>query len=138
MLGTETFSMLSEYISNINVSMSRSVFAFLSVWAWKLVKKYARMAGLPDTIHPHTLRHSYAVRMVRSGTDLRNVQMLLGHANLNTTQVYLQFNDHDLRDGYNKIEFPGGQGVPSVARKVTPADVVGKDEHDVRFFLIHV
>ena len=85
--------------------MSRPIFTFSSVWAWKLIKKYARMAGLPDTIHPHTLRHSYAVRMVRSGTDLRSVQMLLGHANLNTTQVYLQFKDEDLRDVYNKVKF---------------------------------
>ena len=105
MLDMETFTMLTDYISTTNAPMSRPVFAFSSVWAWKLVKKYARMAGLPDTIHPHTLRHSYAVRMVRSGTDLRSVQMLLGHANLNATQVYLQFKDEDLRAIYNAVEF---------------------------------
>ena len=43
--------------------------------------------------------------MVRSVTDLRSVQMLLGHANLNTTQVYLQFKDEDLRAVYNAVEF---------------------------------
>ncbi|MGB8310891.1 MAG: tyrosine-type recombinase/integrase [Halobacteriota archaeon] len=105
MLDTETFAMLSTYISNTNIPVSRPVFAFSSVWAWKLVKKYARMAGLSDTIHPHTLRHSYAVRMVRSGTDMRSVQLLLGHSNLNTTQVYLQFKDEDLRAIYNAVEF---------------------------------
>jgi integrase/recombinase XerD len=105
MLDPETFAMLSDYISTTNIPVSRPVFAFSSVWAWKLVKKYACMAGLPDTIHPHTLRHSYAVRMVRSGTDLRSVQILLGHANLNTTQVYLQFKDEDLRAVYNAVEF---------------------------------
>jgi len=54
---------------------------------------------------PDTLRHSFAIHLVRSGFDLRRVQQLLGHSNLNTTQVYLQFNDQDLQEGYNKIEF---------------------------------
>jgi len=44
-------------------------------------------------------------RLVRSGLDLRRVQQLLGHSNLNTTQIYLQFKDDDLRDVYNKVEF---------------------------------
>ena len=105
MLDTETFSMLLDYISDTNIPVSRPVFSVSSVWVWKLVKKYALMAGLPDTVHPHTLRHSYAVHMVRKGTDLRSVQLLLGHSNLNTTQVYLQFKDEDLRAIYNAVEF---------------------------------
>ena len=56
-------------------------------------------------IHPHTFRHSFAIHLVRSGLDLRRVQQLLGHANLNTTQVYLQFKDEDLRDVYNEVKF---------------------------------
>jgi len=45
------------------------------------------------------------IHLVRPGLDLRRVQQLLGHSNLNITQVYLQFNDQDLRDVYNKVKF---------------------------------
>jgi integrase/recombinase XerD len=79
------------------------VFTLSSVQVWNVVKKYGRMIGVD--IHPHTFRHSFAIHLVRSGLDLRRVQQLLGHSNLNTTQAYLQFNDRDLRERYNKIEF---------------------------------
>jgi integrase/recombinase XerD len=105
LLDTETLGMLSRYVLDMNIPVERPIFPFSRVWVWQLVEKYARMAGLPDTIHPHTFRHSFAIHLVRSGLDLRRVQQLLGHSNLNTTQVYLQFNDKDLRAGYNKIEF---------------------------------
>jgi len=62
------------------------------------VKKYGNTAGLK--IHPHTLRHSFAINLVRGGTDLRRVQLMLGHSSLSITQVYLQFNDNDLREAY--------------------------------------
>lgn len=55
---------------------------------WALVKKYAARAGLPKTISPHTLRHSFATHMLSGGADLRQVQELLGHANITTTQIY--------------------------------------------------
>ena len=57
---------------------------------WLIIKGYVREAGLSNSITPHTLRHSFAAHMLNSGADLRNVQTLLGHANISTTQVYTQ------------------------------------------------
>jgi len=103
MLDPETLDRLSEYILQQNIPEFQPVFTLSSVQVWNIVKKYGRMINVD--IHPHTFRHSFAIHLVRSGLDLRRVQQLLGHSNLNTTQVYLQFKDEDLREGYNKIEF---------------------------------
>ncbi len=67
---------------------------------WKILRRYAEMAGLSDRVSPHTLRHSFATHMLDAGADIRVVQDLLGHASLATTQVYTLVSDSKLREVY--------------------------------------
>jgi integrase/recombinase XerD len=65
---------------------------------WLILKNYARHAGIEAHVTPHTLRHSFATHMLRGGASVRDVQELLGHANVSTTQVYTQLADSHLRE----------------------------------------
>lgn len=69
---------------------------------WKIVKGYARLAGLEKRLTPHTLRHSFAVHLLTNGAELSVVQELLGHASMATTQVYSRLARGKLREVYTK------------------------------------
>jgi integrase/recombinase XerD len=64
---------------------------------WELVKKYAARAGIPPTISPHSLRHSFATHVLAGGADLRQVQEMLGHASIQTTQIYTHVDQSRLK-----------------------------------------
>jgi integrase/recombinase XerD len=69
---------------------------------WLILKGYAKAANLSSDVTPHTLRHSFATHMLRGGMPLRNVQEMLGHANISTTQVYTHLTSEHVREVYER------------------------------------
>lgn len=82
--------------------LSRSGRPLERVAVWQIVKRQAAWAGLAD-VHPHTIRHSFATHLVSGGADLRVVQELLGHSNIQTTQIYTHVDSRRLKEIHTRF-----------------------------------
>ena len=111
-LGAEAWRLINEYINNVrparNTRLSPYVFlnnrggALTRQRFWQLIKFYAHEAGIKRPIHPHVLRHSFATHLLENGADLKSLQMLLGHADISTTQIYTHITEERLKRVYEK------------------------------------
>ncbi len=69
---------------------------------WKIIKYYKEQAHITKDITPHVLRHSFATHLLQNGADLKSIQLMLGHSDISSTQVYMQFQDESLQNIYKK------------------------------------
>lgn len=114
-IGDEASAWLTRYIKEgrpalLNRRSSSRLFvnarggsSLTRVGLWKIVKEHGKRAGLSRTLSPHVLRHSFATHLLERGADLRAIQMMLGHSDLSTTQIYTHILDARLRAVYDKF-----------------------------------
>ena len=69
---------------------------------WKIIKYYKEQAHITTDITPHVLRHSFATHLLQNGADLKSIQTMLGHSDISSTQIYMQFQDDSIKDIYRK------------------------------------
>ena len=112
-LGSISLKALKEYIEDarpILIKSDKEKALFVNVNGqrltrqgfWKIVKYYKEQAHITKDITPHVLRHSFAIHLLQNGADLKAIQTMLGHSDISSTQVYMQFQDPRLKDIYQK------------------------------------
>jgi integrase/recombinase XerD len=113
-LGKIAYGITREYLDRVRpllLKNSRSDRLFLTrrgcgftrQGMWKLIKKYAAQAGLEKKVYPHTFRHSFATHLLEGGADLRAVQLMLGHADIGTTEIYTHVTRQRLREVHRRF-----------------------------------
>lgn len=103
--------LLVEYIQQRNLRSETTLFANLRApydamhtrSIQKLIRELGARAGLPEHIHPHLLRHTFATIALNNGMDITIIQRLLGHARLSTTEIYAQINQENIRQAYDRV-----------------------------------
>ena len=112
-LGTLSLKALKEYIKDsrpilIKSEAEKSLFVNINgkrltrQGFWKIVKFYKEQAHITKEITPHVLRHSFATHLLQNGAELKAIQTMLGHSDISSTQVYMQFQDESLKNVYRK------------------------------------
>ena len=112
-LGSLSLKALQEYIENarpILVKDENEEALFVNINGrrltrqgfWKIVKYYKEQAHITKDITPHVLRHSFATHLLQNGADLKSIQTMLGHSDISSTQVYMQFQDDSIKNIYRK------------------------------------
>ena len=112
-LGTLSLNALKEYIEKARgllIKNDKEKALFVNINGkrltrqgfWKIVKYYKEQAHITKDITPHVLRHSFATHLLQNGADLKSIQTMLGHSDISSTQVYMQFQDSGIKDIYKK------------------------------------
>ena len=112
-IGSLSLKALNEYVDNVRgilIKDEKEQALFVNINGkrltrqgfWKIVKYYKEQAHITKEITPHVLRHSFATHLLQNGADLKSIQSMLGHSDISSTQVYMQFQDENLKNIYRK------------------------------------